>query len=55
MAVLDLHCCAGLSVVAVNGGYSIVVMFRLLVAVASLVAEHRFWGAWASVVADSRL
>ena len=31
----------GLSLVAVSGGYSFVVVRRLLVAVASLVAEHR--------------
>ena len=36
LAVLGLHCCAGNSLVAV---------YRLLVAVASLIAEHRLWGA----------
>ena len=33
MAELGLHCCLGFSLVAANGGYS-------LVAVASLVAQH---------------
>ena len=40
MAVLGLHCCAGFSLVEANGGYSLVVMGRLLIAVASLVVEH---------------
>ena len=30
-----------LSLVAVSGGYSLVVVHRLLIAVASLIAEHR--------------
>ena len=30
----------GLSLVAVSGGYSVVVLHRLLIAVASLVVEH---------------
>ena len=33
MAVLGLHCCAGFSLVEANGGYSLVVMGRLLIAV----------------------
>ena len=40
LAVLGLCCCTGSSLVAVSGSHSPVVMFRLLVAVASLVAEH---------------
>ena len=48
MAVLSLGCCAGFSVVAASGGYS-------LVAVTSLVAEHRFRSLRASVVADPEL
>ena len=40
----------GLSLVVVSGGYSLVVLHGLLIAVASLVAEHRLQGAWASVV-----
>ena len=35
----------GLSVVAAREGYSIVAVWGLLTAVASLVAEHRFQGA----------
>ena len=34
-----------------TGGSSLVVVLRLLIAVASLVAEHRLQGAWASVLA----
>ena len=33
--------CSGLSLVAVNEGYSVVAMGELLIWVASLVAEHR--------------
>ena len=48
MALLGLHCCArGLSLA---GGSSLVVAGGLLFAVAPLVAEHRLWGTWASVV-----
>ena len=35
-AVLHLHCCAGFSLVAVNGGYSLVVVCRPLTTVTSL-------------------
>ena len=42
MAVLGLHCCTGLSLVAVCG---------LLTAVASLVAEHGLLGTQPPVVA----
>ena len=31
----------GFSLIAENGGYSLVAMLRLLIAVASFVAEHR--------------
>ena len=41
-AVLGLHCCAGFSLVAVSKGYPLVAVCGLLVAVTSLVAEHRF-------------
>ena len=37
----------GLSLVAVNGGYSPVVECGSLIAVASLVVEHGFFGMWA--------
>ena len=33
--------CAGLSSVAVSGGYSLLVLHGLLTAVASLIVEHR--------------
>ena len=32
-------------------GYSLVVVHKLLIVVASLVTEHRLWGTWASAVA----
>ena len=38
------------SLVAASGGYSPGVVPGLLIAVASLVVEHRLWGTWASVV-----
>ena len=48
LALLGLRCCArGLSLA---GGSSLVVAGGLLFAVAPLVAEHRLWGTWASVV-----
>ena len=40
MAVLDLHCCSWLSLVAVGAGSSLVAVHGLLIVVASLVAEH---------------
>ena len=39
-----------LSLVAVSGGYSLLAVCGLPIAVASLVLEHRFWGSWASIV-----
>ena len=41
-AVLGLSCCSGFSLVAVSGGYSVVAVYELLIAVASLALEHRF-------------
>ena len=41
LAVLDLHCCVGFSLIVASGSYSLVTMHRLLIAVFSLVAEHR--------------
>ena len=42
LAVLGLHGCVGFFfLVAASGGYSQVAGCRLLIAVASLVAEHR--------------
>ena len=46
MAALLLHCCMG---------YSLVAACRLLMAVASLIAEHRLQGTQALVVAVLRL
>ena len=40
---------------SVSGGYSLVVVYRLLIAVASLVAEHGLQGARTSVVRALRL
>ena len=42
LAVLGLCCCVGFSLVVASWCYSLVVVCRLLIAVASLVAEHRF-------------
>ena len=39
----------GLSLVAVSGGYSLIEVCGLLIAVASLVAKHGLLGSWASV------
>ena len=47
---LDLRCCVGFSLVASSRGYSVVTVCRLLIAVASLVAEHRLGGTQASAV-----
>jgi len=40
----------GFSLVATSKGYSLFVVHRLLIAMGSLVSEHRLSGAWASVV-----
>ena len=55
LAVPGLRCCAGFSLVLESRGYSLAAVLRLLVAVASLVAEHGLWVTWASVVVVSRL
>ena len=44
LAVLGLHCWAGFSLVAASGSYSLVVVFRLLIVVVSLVAEDELLG-----------
>ena len=49
LVVLGLCCCVGFSLVAANGGYSLVVMCGLLIVVASLVVEHGLQGMQASV------
>ena len=41
----------GLSLVLESGSYSLVVVHRLLIAAASLAAEHGLQGAWASAAA----
>ena len=50
LAVLGLHCCTGFSLVAGSRSYSLVVVCRFLIAVASLVVEHRIQGLQTSVV-----
>ena len=52
--MLSLLAAFRLSLVAASRGYSLVAMHRLLIAVASLVAEHRLQGLWASAVAARR-
>ena len=42
--MLGLCCCAGFSLAAASGGYSLVAVHGLLIAVASLVVEHRLQG-----------
>ena len=41
MTVLGLQCYAGFSLVAASRGYSLVVVHRLLIVVASVVVENR--------------
>ena len=48
--MLGLCCCTGFSLVAVNGGYSLVAVPGLLITLASLVKEHGLQGAQASAV-----
>ena len=40
VAVLGLHCCLGFSLVVGSEGYSLVVLGKLLIVVASFVVEH---------------
>ena len=42
LSVLGLRCCVGFSLIEASGGYSLVVVYSLLIVVASLVAEHTF-------------
>ena len=49
--MLGLHCCSGFSLIAESRGYSLGAMCGLLIAVASLVVEHRLYGTSASVAA----
>lgn len=55
LTVLALHCYLGFHLVAVRGGSSLVVTRGLLLAVASLVEEHRLSGTRASVAVAPRL
>ena len=48
--MLGLPCCTGFSLVAESMGYYPIAVLWLLIEIASLVAEHRLWGALASVV-----
>ena len=41
MGCAESSYCMGFSLVVASGGYSLVVMHRLLIVAASLVAEHR--------------
>ena len=50
LSSLGLHCCTGFSPVVVSRNYSLALACKLLIAVASLVVEHRLQGSWASVV-----
>ena len=49
LAVLGLRCCLTFSLVVASGGYSPVVLSRLLIAATSLVVDHGLVGSWASV------
>ena len=40
LTVLGLHCCSGFSLVAASRGHSLVAVRRLLIVMASLLAEH---------------
>ena len=51
LAVLGLCCCMWAFSSCGDGGSSLVAVPRLLIVVASLVAEHRLWGPQASAVA----
>ena len=55
LAMLGLCGCTGFFLMAARGGYSLVAVRRLLIAVASLSGEHGLQGTQASVVAAPRL
>ena len=50
LPMLGLCCCMGFSLVAASGGFCLAAACGLLIAVVSLVLEHRPQGTWASVV-----
>ena len=47
LAVLDLRCGAGFSLVVASGGHFPIAVHELLIAVASLVAQHGLRDMWA--------
>ena len=55
LAALVPGCCIGFSLLVVRGGYSSVVGWGVLTAVASLVAEHGLQGVWAPLPEDPGL
>ena len=46
LAVMGVCCYTGFSLAEVGGSYSLVAVHRLLIAMASLVAEHTLEGVW---------
>ena len=50
LAVLGLYAVHSLSVAVESRGYSLLMLHRLLIVVASLVSEHRLYLSWVSVV-----
>ena len=55
LAARGLQCCSSFSPAVGSRGSSVAVVCGLCVAATSLVAEHGFWGPWASVAAAPRL
>ena len=51
LAVLGLLCYMAFSLFSESRGYFLVAVHRLLIVVASLIAERRLWGMWALAVA----
>ena len=49
--MLGLHCCSGFSLIMTCRSYPFLQCAGHLIRVVSLVAEHRLWGTWISVVA----
>ena len=54
-AVLGLHCCAQTFSSCGEQGLLCIAVYRLLIAVSSLVVERRLWGTQASVMVALRL
>ena len=50
LTALDLHRCQDFFLVSASRGYSIVVVCRLHISVATLAVEQGLWGTWASEV-----